>query len=167
MSKRISIKGQGADLFFEGSAERPEGPPSDVEAPPPPTPPAGLPDSKTARQTASKTARQLARQTARQQDRKTAGKTPPPAQALIDGLNEETKHRLRSLLKREHRTHNTFRYNPQELAAVRDIVYELETRWGSKVTRNDVMRAALNWVIEDYRERQQDSFLARLFEEED
>jgi hypothetical protein len=47
------------------------------------------------------------------------------------------------------------------------MVYELEVRWGRKVTRNDVMRAALNWIIEDFQERQEESFLAQLFEEED
>ena len=43
----------------------------------------------------------------------------------------------------------------------------MEVRWGRKVTRNDVMRAALNWIIEDFKERQQESFLAQLSEEEE
>lgn len=50
---------------------------------------------------------------------------------------------------------------------MRDIVYELEVRWGRKVTRNDVMRAALNWIIEDFREKQEESLLAQLLEEEE
>lgn len=82
-------------------------------------------------------------------------------------FGQATLRELRSLLRHEHRVHNTFRYTEEELEAVSDIVYEMEVRWGKKLTRNDVMRAALDLIIEDFRARQQDSFLARLLGEED
>jgi len=167
MSRRVSIKGQGTDIFFEGLPEAPGKTPSAAHEPWSPTPPAGLPDSKTARQTAGKTARQEEGQTASPQDMKTDVKRRSLTQELAGTVSGETKRRLRSLLRLEHRVHNTFRYTPEELAAVRDIVYEMEVRWGRKVTRNDVMRAALNWIIEDFNERQEESFLAQLSEEEE
>jgi hypothetical protein len=90
---------------------------------------------------------------------------PGLAREAAGTLSASTKRRLRSLLDREHLAHNSYRYNEEELAAVRDIIYELEVRWGAKVTRNEVMRASLIWVIEDFKERRQDSFLAQLFRE--
>ncbi|MDI6858830.1 MAG: hypothetical protein QME71_11020 [Dehalococcoidia bacterium] len=113
-----------------------------------------FPDSKTARQTAILKDKQQA-------------SFPATEPGWSIGLDEAALRELRSLLKREHRIHNTFRYSQEELEAVRDIVYEMEVRWGKKLTRNDVMRAALDLIIEDFRARQQESFLARLFEEED
>jgi len=82
-------------------------------------------------------------------------------------LSASTKRRLRDLLEREHRTHNTYRYHSDELAAVRDIVYELEVRCGAKVTKNDVMRAAVLWAIEDCNERGERSLLVQLLGEGD
>lgn len=167
MSRRVSIKGQGTDIFFEGLPEAREKAPSAAHEPSSPAPPEGLSDRKTARQTAGKAAREEERQTASPEDKTTDVRGRSLTQELAGRLSGETRRRLRSLLRREHRVHNTFRYTGEELAAVRDIVYEMEVRWGRKVTRNDVMRAALNWIIEDYKERKEDNFLAQLFEEED
>jgi hypothetical protein len=75
--------------------------------------------------------------------------------------------RLRDLLDREHRTHNSYRYHDEELESVRDIVYALEVRWSRKVNRNDVMRAALLWAIDDYETRGEESILVRLLKEAD
>jgi hypothetical protein len=171
MTNRFSIKGHGADIFFgdrpqespgeatgaePGSAvesqsgsdrKQPEEEVSELER-------GVLPDTKTARQTAVFP------------DKKQAS-FPAGMPGWSVSLDSTALRELRSLLKREHRIHNTFRYSQEELEAVRDIVYEMEVRWGRKLTRNDVMRAALDLIIEDFRARQQDSFLARLLGEED
>jgi len=168
MTSRFSIKGRGADIFFgetsAGSAhgrEDREVVPSETPQAPKPTPedhPRAeqpvLPDSKTARQTAILTDKQQASFAAN-------------VRGWSISLDQVALRELRSLLKREHRIHNTFRYSQEELEAVRDIVYEMEVRWRRKLTRNDVMRAALDLIIEDFKARQQDSFLARLLGEED
>lgn len=171
MSRRFSIRGQGADIFFGDQPQESAGPapsvspPADTEsqsktgekqtAPAVSGPERGVfPDSKTARQTAILEDKQQA-------------SFPTRVQGWSISLDQRALRELRSLLRREHRIHNTFRYSQEELEAARDIVYEMEVRWRRKLTRNDVMRAALDLIIEDFRARQRDSFLARLFEEED
>ena len=168
MSSRVSIKGRGAEIFFgEAAAERGKvldraTEPSDVEntslrdaaassaESKPASKPAGHPDSKQDSLPASKHA-----------------STQVPKPGVFVRLDRAAKGRLRELLERDHRTHNTYRYHDEELAAVRDIVYELEVRWARKVTRNDVMRAAVLWSIEDYNERGEHSFLVQLLREGD
>ncbi len=166
MSGRVSIKGQGADIFFgqepaeprepERPAETPEDAGADVAS-------LSLPEGKPASKTSGQTSSQHDGQQASQQARLQASAAPE----LAGSLSASTKHRLRDLLEREHRTHNTYRYHDDELAAVRDIVYELEVRRGLKVTRNDVMRAALLWTIEDYTTRGEESYLLQLLKEGD
>lgn len=158
MTKRVSISGQGADIFFgeAGSA-------TDAQKPS---------AQETRRETTrtspsisheSKTDSKPARQMASQSDSKTARQL----SILRDPLDEATKRQLLDLLAREHRTHNTFRYGQEELDAVRDIVYEMEVRRGVKISRNDVMRLALNYLIEDYRAQGDDSIIVRLFRKGD
>jgi len=168
MTGRFSIKGRGADIFFGETSASSAHEPEDREVVPSETPQAPKPtredhprveqpvlsDSKTARQTAILSDKQQA-------------SFPVNVPGWSISLDQTALRNLRSLLQREHRNHNTFRYSQEELEAVRDIVYEMEVRWGRKLTRNDVMRAALDLIIEDFRARQQDSFLARLLGEED
>jgi len=172
MTNRFSIKGRGADIFFGNQPQEspgeaieaesrldvvPQQPGSDPANPAEDISglePGVLSDSKTARQTAILPDKQQA-------------SFPAGVARWSISLDQTALRELRSLLKREHRNHNTFRYSQEELEAVRDIVYEMEVRWGRKLTRNDVMRAALDLIIEDFRARQQDSFLARLLGEED
>ena len=171
MTNRFSIKGRGADIFFGDQPQESPGEVTEAESgsdvvPQPGSDPAHpaesisglergvLSDSKTARQTAILSDKQQA-------------SFPANVPGWSISLDQMALRELRSILKREHRIHNTFRYSQEELEAVRDIVYEMEVRWGRKLTRNDVMRAALDLIIEDFRARQQDSFLARLLGEED
>lgn len=165
MSGRVSIKGQGAEIFFgEAAPERGndlepaietsedlDASLHDAPMPSSESKPAGQQVSQPASLPASK-------QDSRQAPSGRTGEAP---------LNVSTKRRLRELLEREHRTHNTYRYHEEELGAVRDIVYELEVRWRRRVTKNDVMRAAVLWAIEDYNERGERSLLVQLLREED
>ena len=157
MSGRVSIKGQGAEIFFGEAAkhlETSEDENADHQDAPIP-PPESKPASKTTDQPAS------------QQTSLPASKQAALPREAVPTLSPSTRRKLRDLLEREHRTHNTYRYHDDELAAVRDIVYELEVRWGAKTTRNDVMRAAILWAIEDYNTRSQESCLLQLLKEGD
>ena len=166
MTKRVSIKGQGAEIFFDEphpTESQPETPSSDgkktVSDRPLPSP-----ESKPAR----KTVGEHASQPTSRQDSLPASKQTSTSQTktVVANLDATARLRLLDLIGREHRTHNTYRYHTDELATVRDIVYELEVRWGAKVTRNDIMRAAIIWATEDYKEQGNESFLVRLFRKE-
>lgn len=52
-------------------------------------------------------------------------------------------------------------FTPQELEAIEDLKLELKRELDSKVTKNDLMRAALHMLVEDYREKERDSFVVR------
>jgi hypothetical protein len=164
MSGRVSIKGQGADIFFGKDTDERSVPPSgaiETSEEEDDTELSNAPSSSPESKPAIKTTGQQAGLPASQQDSEQA----PGLEDEVP-LGASKKSKLRELLQREHRTHNTYRYHADELAAVRDIVYKLEVRWGRKVTRNDVMRAALLWAIEDYKERGEQSLLVELFKEE-
>jgi hypothetical protein len=168
MSGRVSIKGQGAEIFFgdvRAGAEHPRQEPQSVqhEVKGPERIPSALEESKPVSKTTDQSASQQSSLPASKQDSKPAN-TP---HEMSRTLSPSTRRKLRDLLEREHRTHNTYRYHDDELAAVRDIVYELEVRRGVKVSRNDIMRAALLWAIEDYNTRGAESLLLRLLKEGD
>jgi hypothetical protein len=173
MSGRVSIKGQGADIFFgEAGGEGADNSRKDMMPVPDQdrdpehvlSPPQ---ESKPASKAAGQVASQQDSLPASKQDSQQDSQQARPAQEGAGRLSASTRRKLRDLLEREHRTHNTYRYHDDELAAVRDIVYELEVRRGMKVTRNDVMRAALLWTIEDYNNRGEDSCLMQLLREGD
>jgi hypothetical protein len=167
MSERVSIKGQGADIFFREDAGEQAGPRSESHNTPAnhkggPHDSLVSGKSKPASQPADQPVSQQASLPARQH----ASLQAPLPQHGEFTLSESTKRRLRDLLYREHRTHNTYRYHDDELSAVRDIVYELEVRWGVKASRNDVMRAILLWAIDDYAQQGEKSLLVELLREE-
>lgn len=172
MSARVSIKGQGADIFF-GSAgdgverlrQEPQSMQGEVRGRERIAP--SLEESKPVRKTTDQSASQQTSLPASKQDSKQDGKESGYPQEVARALSASTRRKLRDLLEREHRTHNTYRYHDDELGAVRDIVYELEVRRGVKVSRNDVMRAALLWAIEDYNTRGAESLLLQLLKEGD
>ena len=49
----------------------------------------------------------------------------------------------------------------QELEALEDLKLELKRELDSKVTKNDLIRAALHMLVEDYREQDQQSYVYR------
>jgi hypothetical protein len=72
----------------------------------------------------------------------------------------------RELLGQDHPLHYSYRFTRDEIDALRDIVYELEAKRGLRLTRNDVIRLGLNWVIDDYRVHGKDSVLMQVMKEE-
>jgi hypothetical protein len=94
------------------------------------------------------------------------------------GVEEETffgelqlpaslRRRLRSVLRDDRRIHTTVRFGPDEMAALRDLVYQMDAKMGVKVTRNEVMRIALHFFLRDYELRKKGSLLLQILEEID
>ena len=163
--KRASIKGHGEDIFFGQAAEPAAQPKSDggllvlgpTSAHPdvsesehpdvpvsvgPDVPTSGRPDV----QTSASDERQFF-----------ACLNLPPL----------LRRRLRAVLRDERRIHTTVRFSADEMAALRDLVYQLEAKMGIKITRNELMRIALHFFLEDYELRKKESLLLQVLEEID
>jgi hypothetical protein len=57
---------------------------------------------------------------------------------------------------------NTFRYALEELDFIRDVVYEADVKYQTKLDKNDVARIALQWLMTDYRANKQESLLVSI-----
>jgi hypothetical protein len=57
---------------------------------------------------------------------------------------------------------NTFRYTQEELDFIRDVVYEAEVKYKTKLDKNDVARIGLEWLIQDWKTNNKESLLARI-----
>jgi hypothetical protein len=144
MSERISISGKGRELFFgDDDQTRPEVDAPNVDATQKATSRAGLPPSNPATMPPS------------------AHSTMRAVQKPLDD-SESLRNRLRDQLDDEHGLHYSYRFSRQEIEALRDTVYELEAKRGLRVTRNDVVRLGLEWIIDDYRARGRDSLLTQV-----
>ena len=88
-------------------------------------------------------------------------------QVITQASKEEVKkesieERLFASLQNPDMKANTFRYTQDELDFIRDIVYEAETKHGVKLDKNDIARLGLSWLMEDWKEKKEDSLLARI-----
>lgn len=180
MKNRVSIKGRGLDAFF-GDAPR-DNSSSNHEATPRPTTSSAAPMGSPASHLASELASSLASQTAsepatypaskqaREPASSPAGKMTVPEQRtqakILSATTENQRRRLRELVFRDHPKDVGYRFAEDEIDALRDMEYELEVQRGIKVTRNDIVRLALNNLIEEYRQRGNDSLLVEVFKEE-
>jgi hypothetical protein len=57
---------------------------------------------------------------------------------------------------------NTFRYTQAELDFIRDVVYEAEVKYKTKLDKNDVARLGLEWLMVDWTAHKETSLLARI-----
>jgi hypothetical protein len=57
---------------------------------------------------------------------------------------------------------NTFRYTQGELDFIRDVVYEAEVKYKTKLDKNDIARIGLEWLIVDWKANKETSLLARM-----
>lgn len=162
MSERISVRGKGAELFFGQDADPTAGnsESANVDA----TQSANTPSSKPAATPPSHPATIAAAMPPSH-----PATMPPSAQsssqAFLDS-DSETIRRLRDLLGEEHSLHYSYRFTRSEIDAIRDAVYELEVKHEVPVTRNDVVRLGLNWLIDDYRAHAGNSVLVRVLKGE-
>jgi hypothetical protein len=162
--KRASIKGQGADIFFSDGDEQRQTLSPLVQSTPP----------ETADVATSVRPGVLAPE---RQDIKTSIGVSGRASGIPEAqerrflarlvLPATLKRRLRAVLRDERRIHTTVRFSPEEMAALRDLLYELEAKKGIKVTRNEVMRLALHFFLEDYGIRKEESLLLQILKEDE
>ena len=81
----------------------------------------------------------------------------PTAEAKRKALIETIKKRIRA---KRHLSSFTFRYRSNELEELDIVVDQLNQDDEIKISKNDVVRTALNWLLTDYNEHKQESVLA-------
>jgi hypothetical protein len=59
-------------------------------------------------------------------------------------------------------TNHSYRYSLKELKFIRDIVYTAEVEYQTKLGKGEVLRIALLWLMNDFKERNNESFLVRV-----
>ena len=175
MTKRVSIKGRGADLFF-----------GDYE----PEHPASLP-APTAHAEAADAAATDAIIPADDRQKLTDVSPDPPTSTLespspIDmhaRKHESTKARMHApsadmeresimpadlpdkvwdLIAEQATITNAFRYTDQDLTTLADVLYDITKRHRVKISKQDVARLGLNAVLQDYQQRGDASLLGEL-----
>ena len=57
---------------------------------------------------------------------------------------------------------HSFRYSREELTFIRDVVYEVEVKYKTRLGKGEILRIALLWLKHDYHTRGQESLLVRL-----
>jgi hypothetical protein len=65
----------------------------------------------------------------------------------------------KAVMKRSRLGGFTFRYQREELDRLDDVVAKVNKNQDIKVSKNDVVRISLNWLLEDYDENKQASVL--------
>jgi hypothetical protein len=186
-SKRVSLKGKGADLFFGGDppAESDATATEGAEAAAMPLSEVGHDEAAaatapTAAPTTSPPKRSSARRNPsqprhRRDDRETRGdmspatgdvavaETPAPATASLasETAGAETVERIRKTVKEIGREVAFTRLSPAEKGRLADIVYTYK-RQGVKTSENEINRIAINLMLRDYELYGEQSVLARV-----
>jgi len=112
-------------------------------------PPATPPDS-------DRTGGKVARSSVRARTRAPKAVSTVP---LVDRLRQK----LRS---KQHLSSYTFRFRPEELEQLDQLVAELNQTRASKLSKNDLARLAVSWLLADYEERGQESLIAEVVNQE-
>lgn len=139
-SKRPSMQGKGAELFFTG--DLPEASSPDV----PPGSEAGTGSEKESK-------------LASLQERRKESNVPS-----LEGAFSEVEfvvwEAALARMGESGNIANTFRYAQAELDALDDLVHEVRRSFSQRIAKQDVARLALNLLITDFVERREGSFLA-------
>ena len=141
--------GQGVDALFSA----PSPPPAVVpeQAPEPQKPSESIQVRKRARTHASRQPKPGIART-----RTSQARTGGSVQArMVKELKERS-------LDRRHLSSFTFRFRPQELEALDRLAGEVNRGTHQKISKNDIVRLGLNWLLEDYDQNKRDSMLARV-----
>ena len=168
MSKRVSLGGKGASIFFgdDDGLEHLTKP----AAPSPNTDLARSDHGDEAPRHQGATAPRFEPAIAPTDD---PGSTPgiehPDEPAFFTSLvlPRSLKRKLRAMSREQHPYHTSVRLTEGEMATLRDLCYELEVKMGIVVKRNDITRIALQFLLEDYALRKKESVLVQVLKEED
>jgi hypothetical protein len=83
-----------------------------------------------------------------------------PAQAATDASTIEALYR--QLQAKQRLASQTFRFQPDELAALERVAAAVKGNAARSLSKNDLVRLGLNWLIDDYDQHGQDSVLAKV-----
>jgi hypothetical protein len=169
-SKRVSVKGKGAELFFGDLAEPvpspPELPEPAASTVPPVEPKAEPPGEALA--PVGDPAPAAATRPRRSPSSRRHASAPAPADAAAkkesaaEPLDETaTMELIGAIIKHPGREVSFVRLSPEEKARIADTVYAFK-RQGLKVTETELHRIGLNYLLADYDQRGEASLLARL-----
>ncbi len=73
-----------------------------------------------------------------------------------------TESLYRKLQHKHHLSSYTFRYRLEELEALRKLDEKLEKTHPNKMSKNDLVRLGVNWLLEDYEKQGDTSLLAHI-----
>ena len=73
-----------------------------------------------------------------------------------------TESLYRKLQLKHHLSSYTFRYRLEELEALRKLDEKLDKSHPNKMSKNDLVRIGVNWLLEDYEQNGDTSMLARI-----
>jgi hypothetical protein len=73
-----------------------------------------------------------------------------------------TESLYRKLQQKHHLSSYTFRYRLEELEALRKLDEKFEKSHPNKMSKNDLVRIGVNWLLEDYEQNGETSMLARI-----
>lgn len=157
-SKRVSLKGKGADLFFGGSKE--PTPPEDRDAE------AQLEERLTPEAISSEPDERANSLTDAPAEL-FSGKVPDAAsddkryRASTIASDDEVTEAIRRIVKRTGREVSFVRLSAEEKGRLADIVYTYK-RQGVRTSENEINRIAINLLLEDYDANGGASVLARV-----
>jgi hypothetical protein len=106
-------------------------------------------------QEAGETSQQQPQKRVRPRANKPVAKSAQPESAFIDEL-------YRSLQQKQRLASSTFRFQPDELAELDAVAAEVSQAAAGKISKNDVVRLALNWLLSDYRQNSDQSTLRKV-----
>ena len=66
------------------------------------------------------------------------------------------------LQRKQHLASQTFRFRPEELAALDRVSGQLKGPAGRGLSKNDLVRLGLNWLLDDYEQNGEESVLAKV-----
>jgi hypothetical protein len=90
-------------------------------------------------------------------------RTRAPKAVVAAPMVDRLRQKLRS---KQHLSSYTFRFRPEELEQLDQLVAELNQTRASKLSKNDLARLAVSWLLADYEERGQKSLIAEVVSQE-
>lgn len=85
---------------------------------------------------------------------RTRARTSAPTHASLDGL-------FRRLHEKQHLASSTFRFRADELEELEAVFAEVK-KSSRTISKNDIVRLGLTWLLEDYRRNKDESVLAQV-----
>ncbi len=92
---------------------------------------------------------------------RTHARTPLRKRARADAPADPLDDLVRRLAEKQHQASSTFRYRSDELTEL-DAVFAEVKQAHRTISKNDIVRLGLAWLLDDYRRNKDDSVLAQV-----